>query len=636
MSKFKTLPPIFGIYHFSRRSPDPEIVSRMNRAAEYVIPRQLKSLEFEGGCFVVAAQDKNSNINKYILRSGDHVIAADVSLYKRETLLKKLNRDPHDFSISDAAVILESYIAWGSNCLNYLYGDYAFIIVNIKNGNIFCGRDTPGVRPFFYHLHDDCFIFASELRYVVESFDIKPGVDKDYLLNTLVNVSQARDKTPFKGILRLLPGYSFSCNKERTSLNAFWYPDTEKRTRLNKEDDYIQLFREHLTDAVNMRCNDAESLGSELSGGLDSSAVTGIAANYADLKKIRFNAFSNVLPEDAAPGFMDERKYIHQMLQYKKIEWDGINRLNGTIKELLRSAIEIQGCFIQHNFSTLNRGLYETSYSKKVNVMLSGFGGDELVSARIGMPWNEIIGGRHWKILADELFYKGVSIKALVKAGKISGRYLYSRLFRQKNKTLVFTSELLDRKFANLPLQPSFALKHDLKKQFTDKYSIMAYKSMARRQVERLQQNYIPQHLEYCYTAAAQYGLEYRYPLLDMNLIETCLAFPPWLKQHHGINRYVFREAIKGFVPESIRNRNDKTGATIPQAYCSLVHERNEILSMIKDASDSEFLKEIFDFSRFTWWYDKLAKRESDAMKYLMPGAFYQYLMMLLYYSNEL
>ncbi len=608
----------------------------MSRASKYIIPRQLRSVVFERGCFVVAAKDKNSNTNQYLLQSGDHVIAADVSLYKRETLLKKLNKDPRDFSVSDAAIILESYMAWGTDCLNYLYGDFAFIIVNIQSGNIFCGRDALGVKPFFYHLHDDCFVFASELRYVVESFNIKPSTDEDYLLNTLTNISLGRNHTPFKSIFRLLPGHSFSFNKERTSLNPFWYPDTEKRIKLNKEDDYIQLLREKLTDAVDMRCSDAESLGSELSGGLDSSAVTGIAANYADFKRIRFNAFSNVLPEDAAVDIKDERTHINQMLRFKKIEWSGIDKLYGTIKELLRFAVEIQGCFIQQNFNTFNRGLYETACSKKVNVLLSGFGGDELVSARVGMPWNEIIGDRQWRVLADELFYKGMSVRALLKAGKVSGKYLYSRLYGQKNKTMVFKSELLNKRFANLPLQPSFALKHELKKRFMDKYSIMACDSLVGRQIERLYQNYIPQRLEYCYTAAAQYGLEYRYPLLDVNLIETYLALPPWLKQHHGINRHVFREAIKGFVPEGIRNRDDKTGATIPQTYCSLVYERNEICSMIKNASGSEFLKEIFDFTHLIRWYEKLAERESGAMKYLMPGSFFQYLMMLLYYCEEL
>ncbi len=67
--------------------------------------------------------------------------------------------------------------------------------------------------------------------------------------------------------------------------------------------------------------------------------------------------------------------------------------------------------------------------------------------------------------------------------------------------------------------------------------------------------DHLPQRMEYCYAMAAQYGIEYRYPLLDVDLVETALAFPPWIKQHHGINRYLFRQAIRGFVPEEIRQQ---------------------------------------------------------------------------------
>lgn len=148
-------------------------------------------------------------------------------------------------------------------------------------------------------------------------------------------------------------------------------------------------------------------------------------------------------------------------------------------------------------------------------------------------------------------------------------------------------------------------------------------------------QNHVPQRMEYCYAAAAQYGIEYRYPLLDEDLIRTYLSFPPWVKQHHGNNRYVFREAIRGFVPEEIRVRNDKSGATIPQTYYSLVNERETILALISNCSASAFLNEIFDFSRFAEWYDKLVKRDPGDVNNLMRGTFYTYLMILIYYRDE-
>jgi hypothetical protein len=124
--------------------------------------------------------------------------------------------------------------------------------------------------------------------------------------------------------------------------------------------------------------------------------------------------------------------------------------------------------------------------------------------------------------------------------------------------------------------------------------------------------------------------------LLDVNLILACLAFPAWLKQHQGKNRYLFRQAIAGFVPESIRQRDDKSGSTIPHTYFSLVSEKDPILGLVHDSAGIPILEEIFDFSRFSSWYEKLVKREDKDMNYLNPGAFYTYLMMMKYFgSNE-
>jgi asparagine synthase (glutamine-hydrolysing) len=141
--------------------------------------------------------------------------------------------------------------------------------------------------------------------------------------------------------------------------------------------------------------------------------------------------------------------------------------------------------------------------------------------------------------------------------------------------------------------------------------------------------------MEYCYTAAAQYGVEYRYPLLDIDLIETYLAFPPWMKQYHGINRYVFREAIKGFVPEEIRQRDDKSGTTIPHLHYSLLKEKDQIMRFIRSCAGQPDLEKIMDLSKFPQWYEKLTQRDKADINFLNPGAFYAYLMIMLYFRDH-
>jgi asparagine synthase (glutamine-hydrolysing) len=631
------MPPIFGIFNTGLHGPDPEMIRRMNAAAVYVKPRTIRSFELPGLHVASALRSghQQADPNPAVCRLGYFVIVADACLYNRDELIHRLDQDAPAGKASDDALILAGYRRWGPECMHYLEGDFAFAVFNTHTGDVFCARDPIGVRPFFYSMQDQNFIFGSELRYVLGSFEEQPEISEDYLLDTLVTTKTARDLTAYDHIRRLAPGCFLSVSHGNSSITSYWKPDLEKVIRMRNEEDYVQLFRQELFRSVNVRCKGSVTLGVELSGGLDSSAVTGIAADLMVEEKIPLYAFSNIFPADTGMAFTDEQEFIHAVRAFKNINWVGIDRVQQGIPDLFRETIKMQGCFIQQNFSIFNRGVYEAAGDRDVDVLLSGFGGDELVSARIAMPWDELISGRQWKTIADELYYKGVTLKSLLKPVLLAGRYLYRRLMRPVARSRIFTPELLRRRFVNLPLKPAFVAAHDLENRHRQKYGDPVAETTALRQQARIGLDHIPQRMEYCYAAAAQYGLEYRYPLLDTRLMEIILAFPPWVKQHHGINRYGFREAIKGFVPESVRIRDDKSGSTIPHALYSLASEKESILELVKECSGSEYLNNIFEFSRFSGWYEKLVKRDKPEMNYMMPGAFYAYLMVMIYHNRD-
>ena len=638
------MPPIFGILHTGLKQPDQEIVRRMNGTAQYVISRKVESVNVSGGYMataVVAENSLNPGCNT-MAEKGEWVVVADVSLYKREELRKKIGRGEGRMGRKgegekggDAELILEAWLKRGEDCVQHLYGDYAFVVFNRQTGEICCGRDPLGVRPLFYTLLDQQFIFGSELRYITAAMPHTPVIREDYLHDTLITAKTEKDLTPFEGVYRLKPGHFLRNSGREVNIKEYWTANPGKSIRFSKEEDYVQLLHERLVSAVKYRCEGVKVLGSELSGGLDSSTVCGIAATFPGQDKTAFAAFSNVFPAGTAIEFKDEREYIEAMLEFCPMNQESVDRLNLTIPELLMHSLQIQGCFIQQNYSIFNQGIYEAAGKKKVEVLLSGFGGDELVSARTAMPWNELIHERQWQVIADELYYKGLTPKSLLKPALLGARYLKSLVCRPEFKTGVFTPKLLDKRFASLPLRQEFAAKGRLRQRLGEKYRHPWHDVLAQRQYTRIMQEHLPQRLEYCYSAAAQYGMEYRYPLLDVDLIETCLAFPPWVKQHHGTNRYIFRQTIKGFVPEQIRQRDDKSGATIPQTFYSLVNEREAIMDLINSCSGSAYLNEIFDFSRFPEWYERLVKRDKKDLNYLMPGAFYEYLMILIYFRDK-
>jgi asparagine synthase (glutamine-hydrolysing) len=633
------MPPIFGILHTKLQQPDPEMIRRINGAAHYIKTRKIGAVEVPGGYMATAvvAEDPFIPGRDALVIKGEWIIAGDVSLYKRRELEREMGRrgEGERGRWGDAERVLEAWLKWGEECIKHLYGDFAFVIFNTRTGEIFSGRDPMGVRPLFYFLSDQQFIFGSELRYVLGSLPVKPAVRKEYLMDTLVTVKTTKELTAYENLYRLKPCHFLRHINGEVHTAPYWSLDPDKRIWLENEEDYIRLFREKLVDSVNSRCDEVKALGSELSGGLDSSAVCGIAADFAEKTGKSIAAFSNVFPRNTEIEYKDEREFITAMREFKTLDWTGVDRLNITIPELLDYSIKIQGCFIQQNYNVFNRGIYESAGRQGIDVLLSGFGGDELVSARIALPWNELIRERQWNVIRDELYYKGITIKSLLKPGKMALRYLASLVHKPKYYSGVFTPDLLNKRFANLPLREEFATKNQLRKLLGDKFLQLRRDQLAQKQLDRILLDHLPQRLEYCYTAAAQYGIEYRYPLLDTGLLETFLAFPPWLKQHHGQSRYVFRQAIRGFVPEKIRERDDKSGTTIPQTYYSLVTQREAILDLVKSCSGSDFLNGIFDFSRFPEWYERLVNRAPEDMNYLMPGAFYDYLMIMLFYSDK-
>ncbi len=630
------MPPVFGIFQPNLKQPDPILMGRMTDAATYIVPRHIST--FDGPGLLAASALRNSisiGTDHTALFKKDHlVVVADASLYNRSALAHRLGTDTPGPGTGDAGLILLAYEKWGKRCVNFLYGDFAFIIFNTQTGESFGARDPLGVRPLFYTRIDDSVVFASELRLVLAALDTQPEISTEYLLDSLVGVKTVKDKTPFDGISRLAPGHFMEGINGEIKLTPYWMPDAKATIDLIRDKDYIDMFRELLLNAVNMRCEGVTSLASELSGGLDSSAVTGIAADFASSASIPFISLSNVFPENTGFEFKDEREFIREMISFKGLKGILVDRLGKTIPELLKHTLDIQGTYVQQNFNMMNHGLYKAAGEAGSNVLLSGFGGDELVSARTAFPWNEMILKRQWAAMKDELFSKGITPKTLLKPGLITARFIYSRFRRKEYSTGVFTPELLTRRLQNLPLQPSFVKQHNLENRFRDKYRFPKQDVLSMRQLYRVSMDHLPQRMEYCYEAAAQYGIEYRYPLLDVNLVLACLAFPARLKQHQGTNRYLFRESIAGFVPEVIRQRNDKSGTTIPQSYYSLIREKESILSLVRGGKENEKIKEIFDISRFPKWYEKMVLREEEDLNSLNPGAFYTYLMMLMYYRD--
>ena len=193
-------------------------------------------------------------------------------------------------STSDTEVLLQAYLEWGTECLQYLNGMFAFAIWDDRQRKLFCARDRMGIKPFYYSLTERDFLFASEIKAILPMLDKQPnlneGVMYDYLAAGWLDHTQ---ETFFEGVVKLPPGHYMTVDKGRASLAPYWQltrHDTFSRDFAENVEQFMNLFENSI--ALQMRSDVA--VGCCLSGGMDSSAIVGVAAPLSPLQMKTFTA----------------------------------------------------------------------------------------------------------------------------------------------------------------------------------------------------------------------------------------------------------------------------------------------------------------------------------------------------------
>ncbi|MFP3392544.1 asparagine synthase (glutamine-hydrolyzing) [Brevibacillus sp. SIMBA_040] len=200
-------------------------------------------------------------------------------LYNTEDLRQELIAAGHTFqSHSDTEVLLHSYLEWGHDCLTRLNGIFAFAIWDEREQRLFVGRDRMGVKPLFYAQRGSSFLLASELKSLLAHPDVKPVLSREGLAEVF-GISPAR--TPGHGVFHdvheLRPGCFLTVTRDGVRQKRYWQLESRPHT-----DDVLQTamrVKELVTDSIQRQLVADVSVSTLLSGGLDSSIITAVAAD---------------------------------------------------------------------------------------------------------------------------------------------------------------------------------------------------------------------------------------------------------------------------------------------------------------------------------------------------------------------
>jgi len=244
------------------------------------------------------------------LSSGDLTIAFDGRLDNRVELIAALDAER---DAGDAALVLRAYAKWGDAAAEHLLGDFAFAVWDAPNRRLYCARDTSGVRPFFYREGHGWIAWASELDILAAGVDGVPPPNEGMAGEYLAGVITSTRETLFQGIFRLPPAHALTASAAGIRTRRYWAPDPGAEIRYRHDADYEAHLADLMSAAVAARLRTNHPAGIMLSGGIDSSSVTAIAARACRSGSVPCPGLRTFSIDVAGPN--EDRPYFDAMIE---------------------------------------------------------------------------------------------------------------------------------------------------------------------------------------------------------------------------------------------------------------------------------------------------------------------------------
>ncbi len=477
-------------------------------------------------------------------------------IYNFKEIKRYLENRGHLFSSdTDTEVILHLYEEKGENCLQELNGIFSFAIYDRKKEQLFLARDRAGVKPLYYHFQEGKFIFSSEIKAIL-AHNISREIDAQALNYYFKMFFVPAPFTLFEGIKKLPPAHYLLLKRGQLTIRKYWYlvELPEIKTEAEAKEGIKSLLRE----SIKGQLISDRPVGIFLSGGIDSSAVLGLAVEHMpekvktysvgfniDVEKEKFNADFNLARQTSRHYQTDH----HELLVSGKDAADNLEKVVWHMEEPVPNPTQIPTFLLAQEAK------------KQVAVVLGGDGGDELFGGYMRYYYSRLID--YYQLLPGVLkqnifpglleFFsgkKGLKEKLNTPPGVL--RYL---LFMSQK------GEMLSR-VLRLPWEDrgaeSFLIDNYPESKFQDPTKYLMFLDFS---------TWLPdESLVRSDKMTMAFGLEERVPILDHRLVEFAFKIPTKFKvKGKNKTKWIFREAMKEYLPPHLRTQK-KRGWVSPAA----------------------------------------------------------------------
>ncbi len=467
------------------------------------------------------------------------IIASWVRLDNRAELCGVLGLDDHA-ALTDPQIILAAHERWPDDCARHLEGDFSFVIHDPANGATYCARDAIGAKPLFYSQPDDRFILGTSPAAIRAVQEGVPRYNREWIALFLAGLCFADDQTAFEDIAKLRPGHELLIAPHGgLTLRRFHDFELEAPHASKRDPKWVELYREAFHRAIDDRTRTQYLIGAESSGGLDSASIVAHLVRVLPHGLEDFQTFAlvahqrehDLLDELAAQcGIVHTRRSVrHESLR---------------MDELVERARIAIGHPPEHGQPLLSAGFFEHCEQQGIRTVMSGFGGDEIVTGYANSLHDELFDRRDYPALLGEMEGHLPMRLARLAKWRMKGLPAVDVKMRQAAKARIAQTFLSRGYLQDTGLQ-----------QRIEDWMAPHLPDVTINQIAAMSPGFRQgrtARLDSSALFAATYGIEYRFPMFDCRLIQFFFSVPSIEKRSKSLGRYLHRRAVAGSIPDSI------------------------------------------------------------------------------------
>ncbi|NAY91233.1 asparagine synthase (glutamine-hydrolyzing) [Muricauda sp. JGD-17] len=467
-------------------------------------------------------------------------------IYNFLEIQQELQALGHNFrSTSDTEVLLKAYIQWGEDCVLKFNGMWALAIWDAETKKLFMSRDRYGKKPLFYAHIDGKFVFASEMK-AIFPFMEKLEVSEDFhWMKKNIFFYESTEKCLIKDIKRFPAGHNGHYENGELKLYRYWNTLDHLVEVPKRYEEQVERFRELFMDSCKLRMRSDVTIGTALSGGLDSSATIAAMANLARNNKSYSDDWQHAFVASFPGTPLDESHYAKMVTDHLGIgatfvdidplkHWDNLEHYFYLFEDL----------YITSPLPMIM--LYGAVKENGTTVTLDGHGADELLSGyqqgALESLWDARFNPKNTKDILN--IYQGSINEDTVQYNRVGNLKLYTNYMMRK-----MGKKILGKKMPSVDNSHRNFGKLDNLSQYL--YSMF-------------HENILPTLLRNYDRYAMINGVEIRMPFMDHRIVSFVNSLPYSSKIGNGYTKRIVRDALDPYLPKEVTWRKSKIGFSSP------------------------------------------------------------------------